>query len=512
MNRKVWSIMVLFSVIFASCEEQDVMDVKEASKKVEVKQLPDAMKVVRDYVPENAVLAHRGTTYWAPEETEAAFRWARHMGADYLEADLQRTKDGVILALHDDNLKRTSDIKAVFSENFPEKDRRAYYKKYYGTASSELKSYLKEDGKDEVKDATLKLLTDEEIDSLIKWDKKDFLYGTYKPSSYTYEELMKLDCGDWFNKKHPERAKTWGKQFASTLEDLVRITRGEVIKLNDSDSNKRDYKVVPKYIKRHIDKDGKLVKIDVKLEYKFVYQKEKEKYPTSPETKNIPGIYIELKEPYLNGAGFEKLISKELIRLNMDITKDLGSYPLEQKDGHDVFYKDKSVNIGMTRGRTVLQTFSIQSMAKVNEMYQGQIPMCLLLWKGNGSSYMKDDSPEGYASFINLAIENNAHFTGPSIAGGDAKYHDLLLPWQADLTHRAGLRIHAYSFDTADQMKKYYGDYLFGTKKDVKPYTDAVFTNRSEISLQYLIEKKLRDKNAPQEVQDPEALLGKLGY
>ena len=34
-------------------------------------------------------------------------------GADYLESDLQCTKDGVILANHDENLTRTTDIEAV---------------------------------------------------------------------------------------------------------------------------------------------------------------------------------------------------------------------------------------------------------------------------------------------------------------------------------------------------------------------------------------------------------------
>ncbi|MBQ1648069.1 MAG: glycerophosphodiester phosphodiesterase, partial [Bacteroidales bacterium] len=59
---------------------------------------------VNSYVPDHAVMAHRGSTYWAPEETESAWRWAREMGADYLESDLQCTKDGVILANHDVNL------------------------------------------------------------------------------------------------------------------------------------------------------------------------------------------------------------------------------------------------------------------------------------------------------------------------------------------------------------------------------------------------------------------------
>ena len=58
---------------------------------VKVKTLPPESREVLDYLPRNIVIAHRGTTYWAPEETEAAMRWARNIGADYLELDLQRT-------------------------------------------------------------------------------------------------------------------------------------------------------------------------------------------------------------------------------------------------------------------------------------------------------------------------------------------------------------------------------------------------------------------------------------
>ena len=61
---------------------------------VKVKTLPPESREVLDYLPRNIVIAHRGTTYWAPEETEAAMRWARNIGADYLELDLQRTISG----------------------------------------------------------------------------------------------------------------------------------------------------------------------------------------------------------------------------------------------------------------------------------------------------------------------------------------------------------------------------------------------------------------------------------
>jgi len=56
---------------------------------------------VQEYMPDNAVIAHRGTIYWAPELTESAFRWARNTGADYMELDLHRTKDSVLVIMHD---------------------------------------------------------------------------------------------------------------------------------------------------------------------------------------------------------------------------------------------------------------------------------------------------------------------------------------------------------------------------------------------------------------------------
>jgi glycerophosphoryl diester phosphodiesterase len=38
------------------------------------------------------------------------------MGADYIECDIHQTKDGVIIILHDDTFKRTSNIKDVYPE------------------------------------------------------------------------------------------------------------------------------------------------------------------------------------------------------------------------------------------------------------------------------------------------------------------------------------------------------------------------------------------------------------
>ncbi|MFU7548478.1 glycerophosphodiester phosphodiesterase family protein, partial [Pseudomonas paraeruginosa] len=63
--------------------------------------------------PWPAGIAHRGASTDAPEDTAAAYLLARDHGADYLEADVQRSRDGVLDALHDDTLERTTDVAEV---------------------------------------------------------------------------------------------------------------------------------------------------------------------------------------------------------------------------------------------------------------------------------------------------------------------------------------------------------------------------------------------------------------
>ena len=95
-----------------------------------------------------ALLAHRGASYLAPEATRPAYLMARELGVDYLELDLQRTRDGILVAVHDDTLIRTSNIHEVFPER--------------------------------------------------QGDSVD---------TFTLAELQQLDIGEWFNRAFPERAR-----------------------------------------------------------------------------------------------------------------------------------------------------------------------------------------------------------------------------------------------------------------------------------------------------------------
>jgi glycerophosphoryl diester phosphodiesterase len=62
------------------------------------------------------VIAHRGASGLAPENTLAAFRLAAEMGAGFVETDLRATRDGEIVALHDASLNRTTSGRGLLAD------------------------------------------------------------------------------------------------------------------------------------------------------------------------------------------------------------------------------------------------------------------------------------------------------------------------------------------------------------------------------------------------------------
>jgi glycerophosphoryl diester phosphodiesterase len=64
------------------------------------------------------LVAHRGASAYAPEHTIEAYRLAIEQRADYVEQDLQITKDGVLVCLHDLTLERTTDVEEVFPDRY----------------------------------------------------------------------------------------------------------------------------------------------------------------------------------------------------------------------------------------------------------------------------------------------------------------------------------------------------------------------------------------------------------
>ena len=405
--------LILSSIGFAGCED-DTPDYNEYTnyQTYPLKELSAEAKLVRDYVKPDAVIAHRGSTFWAPEETEAAFRWARNMGADYLEIDLQRTKDGVLLALHDGNLRRTSNIESQFP------------------------------GQED-----------------------------YPVSVFTLAELRQLDAGAWFNEAVPENARqSFVGQKISTLEEVLMISEGMRIKR---------------------DLAGEPVKDMTRLDEAGLWAGYYEFEVDPQDNGNRPGVYAETKEPYLFG-GMEADLATFLTEAVWNITtspKTIATTP-------------GKVDLANTNGRFILQTFSRESIVKLEKELPG-VPKCMLLWESESASYVRPSNTiESLAEFINFSVDYNCHIAGPSVKGSPNDYPELTEPWMCEMYHRAGMLVHAYSFDTEDQLRRYNGDYFYGNVSrfdnpnrevvgdfsyDVNQnmFIDGGFTNLTDLSMEY---------------------------
>ncbi|MET8769622.1 glycerophosphodiester phosphodiesterase family protein [Streptomyces sp. NPDC004658] len=66
-----------------------------------------------------AVIAHRGASTYAPENTLPAIDKAAELGFSWVENDVQRTKDGELIVLHDETLDRTTNVEEVFPDRAP---------------------------------------------------------------------------------------------------------------------------------------------------------------------------------------------------------------------------------------------------------------------------------------------------------------------------------------------------------------------------------------------------------
>jgi glycerophosphoryl diester phosphodiesterase len=66
--------------------------------------------------PRPLLLAHRGNSSAAPENTMPAFLSALAVGVDLIEFDVQAAADGTLIVIHDDTLERTTDSRSVWHE------------------------------------------------------------------------------------------------------------------------------------------------------------------------------------------------------------------------------------------------------------------------------------------------------------------------------------------------------------------------------------------------------------
>ncbi|QDY70313.1 glycerophosphodiester phosphodiesterase family protein [Qingshengfaniella alkalisoli] len=61
------------------------------------------------------VIAHRGAPAYLPENSIGGNELSVDMGAEYIETDVMMTKDGVLIAMHDSTLTRTTDVEDIYA-------------------------------------------------------------------------------------------------------------------------------------------------------------------------------------------------------------------------------------------------------------------------------------------------------------------------------------------------------------------------------------------------------------
>jgi len=124
------------------------------------------------------LIAHRGASGYAPEHTLIGYQLAIEQGADFVEQDLQVTKDGVLICLHDPDLERTTNVATVFPDRATERDA-------LGTGTAKRGWYT--------------------ID-------------------FTLAEIKRLDAGSWFNRANPFAANPkYEGQRVPTMEEAIKL-------------------------------------------------------------------------------------------------------------------------------------------------------------------------------------------------------------------------------------------------------------------------------------------------
>jgi glycerophosphoryl diester phosphodiesterase len=118
------------------------------------------------------LIAHRGASSYAPEHTVESYQLALTQGADFVEQDLQITRDAQLICMHDLTLERTTNVKDVFPTRYREEP-------VGGTATR-------------------------------RWYAADF----------TLQEIKQLDAGSWFNSRFKSAR-------VPTFQEAIDLIRGK---------------------------------------------------------------------------------------------------------------------------------------------------------------------------------------------------------------------------------------------------------------------------------------------
>ena len=212
------------------------------------------------------VISHRGFSARAPEESKLAYLLAADLHTDYLEMDIQRTKDQVLIANHDNTFARTTNIAKIYPTR-----------------------------------------VNDQI------------------STFTWDEVSKLETGTWFNTQFPKVAspKILGSKILK-LENVVNIslTHPNHPGLYIESKSPELYPGIEKQMVDLLEKTGAFKKV------KVIFQSF-----DSGSLEKFKALRPEIPRVYLTEESWEKLKKHELdtaIKVGNGIGPDFKTVPYSE--------------------------------------------------------------------------------------------------------------------------------------------------------------------------------------
>ncbi len=217
-----------------------------------------------EYLRLMEVTAHRGASVLYPENTMSAFKGAKELGADWIELDVQQTKDKEIIVLHDTNLKRTTGINkntwlvtydeikdldagSFFNEEF-KNERIPLLKnviKYAKENNLKLNIELKPTGKEEEFEKSVIdiiheynftsncVVTSQNYEVLKNVKKYDNNIKTIYVMSFAYGDILNLDKADGFSIEASSINKTLVKNIHNSGKEIYAWTVNTPVSINN---------------------------------------------------------------------------------------------------------------------------------------------------------------------------------------------------------------------------------------------------------------------------------------
>lgn len=197
------------------------------------------------------VSAHRGFSHDAPENTKYAFEAAIECNADYIELDVQLSKDEQLVVIHDDTLNRTTNGKGRVDKYTYEELSRFSAGAWYGSEYEDARIMLLSDVLElvdkrcmlniEIKDiGDVELAADKTVELVKEYGYTKSCYIT----SFSYKALQRV-------KSREPKIKT---ALISNLAAMVRYSQ-----LKDIDAVSMNYLFVNKSVVESAHQNGKLI-------------------------------------------------------------------------------------------------------------------------------------------------------------------------------------------------------------------------------------------------------------